>query len=104
VCKALPGSFYSLLCSWASGRNEVRARGWHGQAMDKKAGRGEGGECEDARDAAARDGVEWSCDMARRYLAGAREEDGETVEEEDNKQEERYCREKMKGREEERRR
>jgi hypothetical protein len=62
------------------------------------------GECEDARDAAARDGVEWSCDMARRYLAGAREEDGETVEEEDNKQEERYCREKMKGREEERRR
>ena len=53
VCKALPGRTYSLLCSIASGRNEVRARGWHGQAMDKKAGRGEGGEWEDARDAAA---------------------------------------------------
>lgn len=90
VCKALPGSFYSLLCSWASGRNEVRARGWHGQAMDKKAGRGEGGECEDARDAAARDGVEWSCDMARRYLAGAREDEesgGETGEEYDKQDE-----------------
>ena len=45
------------------------------------------GECEDARDAAARDGVEWSCDMARRYLAGAREEDGETVEEDDKQEE-----------------
>ena len=53
VCKVLPGSsYYSLLCSWASGRNEVRARGWHGQAMDKRVG-GEGSEWEDARDAAA---------------------------------------------------
>ena len=27
VCKALPNKSYSLLCSWTSGRNEVRARG-----------------------------------------------------------------------------
>jgi hypothetical protein len=48
------------------------------------------GECEDARDAAARDGVEWSGDMARRYLAGAREDEesgGETGEEYDKQDE-----------------
>lgn len=63
---ALPDSSYSLLCSWASGRNEVRARGWHGQAMDKRVG-----ECEDARDAAAE--MAWNgaaIPMARMYLAG----------------------------------
>ena len=68
VCKDLVGESYSLLCSWASGRNEVRARGWHGQAMDKKAGRGEGGECEDARDAAAENEMAWN--GAARWHAG----------------------------------
>jgi hypothetical protein len=84
VCKDLAGESYSLLCSWASGRNEVRARGWHGQAMDKKAGRGEGGECEDARDAAA----EMAWNGSAIWHASTLRTRGTVEEEEDDKQDE----------------